>query len=581
MSSNEPTFRSLSGFVTLYTMQGDAFLQLSLVIVLVAAVSCVMRLLRQPLIIGYILTGIIVGPSLLNLIHDHTSFDAFSDIGIALLLFIIGLGLNTVVIKRMGKTVLFVALGLLVMMTGLGFGASLAFGFTTTEAVLIGLALFFSSTIIIAKVLSDKKEITRLHGQIAIGAILLDDLVATIALVFVAAASGGSLGAAEIGSLLLKGIVLVTIFSLVSMKILPGLGKLMASSQELLFLFALAWGFGVATLVSKAGFSIEVGALFAGVTLAHLPYAAEMAARLKPLRDFFIVLFFIVLGEGLSTANLSTAIVPALIFSALVVILKPLAVLSVLGALRFTKRTGFKVAVNLSQISEFSIILVVLAHTSGLVGNNLSAIITIVALVTMTTSTYLMQYDNRIYPRIERFLSLFERRETREHESKTKLYPLILFGYKKGGHEFVKTFRSMGKPFIVVDYNPDVIELLDREKIESVYGDATDMELLAELHIHQAKLIVSTITDQPTNRTLVGYIHSRNPECIVICHADDFGQAAELYELGATYVMLPHFIGSERISMFIHRNGLSKKHFDIYREKHLLEIGKVATTSTE
>jgi Kef-type K+ transport system membrane component KefB len=558
-------------------MHGDAFLQLSLVIVLATVMALIMRMLRQPLIIGHIITGIIVGPSVLDVIHDRAAFNTFSDIGIALLLFIIGLELNAAVIRRLGRIVVPTALSILAVMLAGGFGVAMLFGFTKTEAVLIGLSLFFSSTIIIAKVLSDKKELTRLHGQIAIGTILLDDLVATIALLFVAASGGGSMGIGEIGALFAKGAALIVGFTFVSLKILPKLTKYIATSQELLFLFALAWGFGVATLVSRAGFSIEIGALFAGVMLAHLPYTAEIGSRLKPLRDFFIVLFFIVLGEGLSIGNLGSALVPALVFSALVIFLKPVVVMGALGALRYTKRTSFKVAVNLSQISEFSIILVVLAHSAGLVGPKLDAVITLVALVTIATSTYLMQYDNVIYKKIERYLRIFERNETREHEYRAKTYPLILFGYKKGGHEFVKTFRGMKKPYIVVDYNPDVIELLDKLHIESLYGDATDMELLSELHMHKAKLVVSTIPDTQINKVLVHYVRSRSKEAVIICHADDHNEAAELYKLGASYVMLPHLIGSERMSQFIHRNGLHKKSFERYREKHLIELGRVAS----
>lgn len=558
-------------------MHGDAFLQLSMVIVLATVVALIMRVLRQPLIIGHIITGIIVGPSVLNVIHDRAAFDTFSDIGIALLLFIIGLELNAAVIRRLGRIVVPTALAILAVMMTVGFGAATLFGFTRTEALLIGLSLFFSSTIIIAKVLSDKKELTRLHGQIAIGTILLDDFVATIALLFVAASGGGSMGMGEIGSLFAKGTALIIAFSIISLKVLPKLTKYIAGSQELLFLFALAWGFGVATLVSRAGFSIEIGALFAGVMLAHLPYTAEIGSRLKPLRDFFIVLFFIVLGEGLSVANLSSALVPALVFSAIVIFLKPVIVMSALGALRYTKRTSFKVAVNLSQISEFSIILVVLAHSAGLVGSKLDAVITLVALITIATSTYLMQYDNVLYKKLEGVLRIFERSETREHEYRAKVYPMILFGYKKGGHEFVKTFRGMKKPYIVVDYNPDVIELLDRLNIESLYGDATDMELLSELHMHKAKLVVSTIPDIQINKVLVHYVRQRSKDAVIICHADDHNEAADLYKLGATYVMLPHLIGSEHMSQFIHRNGLNKKSFERYREKHLIALGRVAS----
>jgi len=559
-------------------VHGDAFLQLSIVLVVAAGMSLIMRAFRQPLIIGHIFTGIIVGPSAFKLIQDHGAFDTFSDIGIALLLFIIGLGLNAAVIRHMGRVVFITALALLLVVGSAGFGAGLLFHFTTTESLIIGLSLFFSSTIVIAKVLSDKKELTRIHGQIAIGVILLDDLVATLALLFVAAAgSGNSLGVQEVAVLAAKGIGLVALFSFISLKILPKLSKYMASSQEMLFLFAIAWGFGVAVVVSKAGFSIEIGALAAGVMLAPLPYSAEIASRLRPLRDFFIVLFFVVLGEGLNISHLGSALLPAIVLSLLVIILKPLAAMSSLGFLRYTKRTSFKAAINISQISEFSIILTVLAYSSHLVSEQVTAVITLVALITIASSTYLMQYDNRIYRKIENFLRVFERTETKEHEHRATRYPLILFGYKKGGHEFVKTFRSMRKPFIVVDYNPDVIELLDRQHIESLYGDATDPELLSELHIAKAKLIVSTITDQQVNMSLLHYVTHHNKDVVFICHADDHYQATDLYDLGATYVMLPHYIGSERMGMFINRNGLSKKKFTEYREKHMVALGRIAS----
>jgi Kef-type K+ transport system membrane component KefB len=557
-------------------MHSDAFIQLSLVIVLAAAVAIVMRLLRQPLLIGHIITGIIVGPAALGVLQDESLFQAFSDTGIALLLFIIGLELNAAVIRRLGQVVVLTAIALLATVGGLGFIAASLFHFTRPEAVILGLALFFSSTIIIAKVLSDKHELTRLHGQLAIGIILIDDIIATFALLFVAAGSGDSLGTGEISTLVLKGIGLAAIFTLISAQVLPRLGKFMASSQELLFLFAIAWGFGIATLINRAGFSIEIGALFAGVMLAHLPYAAEIGARLKPLRDFFIVLFFVVLGGGLALSNLKEVLVPALVFALIVMVGKPLAVMAALGAMRYTKRTSFKTAINLSQISEFSIVLAVLAAASGTVGQHVAAVITLVALITIALSTYMMQYDNWLYVKLENKLRFFERETTREREYKAKTYPLILFGYKKGGHEFVKTFHNMKKSFVVVDYSPEVIELLTRQHIECLYGDATDQELLAELHMAKARLVVSTITDHPTNMTLLRYVLHHNKNAVFICHADDYNEAGELYDRGAAYVMLPHFIGSEQMSMFIHKNGLDKESFDTHRKQHLAALGRAA-----
>lgn len=558
-------------------MHVDVFTQLSVVIVIAAAVAMLMRLLKQPLIIGHILTGILVGPSLLNLVSDHGAFETFSEIGITLLLFIIGLELSITVIRRLGKPVFLTAAAILSSVGTLGYLIGTAFNFTVVESVIIGLALFFSSTIIIAKVLSDKKELTRLNGQIAVGVILLDDIVATFALLFVAAGSGGqSLGPFEISILVLKGILTVAALAFVGMKVLPSVVKKVAKSQELLFLFALGWGFGVASLINHIGFSVEIGALFAGVALAHLPYAHQIGARLKPLRDFFVILFFISLGEGLQVHNLSAAVVPALVLSVIVIVLKPLVVMASLGVLGYTKRTSFKTGINLSQISEFSIILVVLAAQAGMVGENVSAIITIVAILTIAVSTYLMQYDNWIYRRIEKHLHLFERSNAKEAHAQAKEYPLVLFGYKNGGHQFLKSFKSLKKRYVVVDYDPEVIDDLERAQIEYLYGDATDPELLSEINMEKSKLIVNTIGDHDVNISLIKYVRRRNKEAVVICYSSDHNQAAELYKLGASYVMLPHFIGAEKMSMFIHLHGISKHSFDEYRKKHMMQIGRTA-----
>lgn len=557
-------------------MHSDIFTQLSLVIVVAAAVSLVMRLLRQPLIMGYIITGILVGPSLLNLIHGRDAFQTFSEIGIALLLFIIGLELSVAAIKRLGKPVFITALSLLATIGTTGYLVGTAMGFGLTEAIITGLALFFSSTIIIAKVLSDKKQLGRLNGQIAIGVILVDDIVATFALLYVTAQSGHALGPVELGLLTLKGVAVIGVLTVLGMKILPRVGKFIARSQELLFICALAWGFGIASLVAAVGFSVEVGALFAGVTLAHLPYVHQIGAKLKPLRDFFIILFFITLGESLQLGNLGAAVLPAIVLSAITIIIKPVAVMIALGLLGYTKRTSFMAAINLSQISEFSIILVVLAVGTGLVGDQLGAIITLVAIITITISTYLMKYDEWLFDRLEHHLHIFERAVTaREAEHRAKAYPLVLFGYLNGGSQFIKAFRHMKQDFVVVDYDPEVIEDLERKHIDFLYGDATDHELLADIDMEKTKLVVNTIADHFVNKTLVRYIRRHNKSTVIVCYSGDHSDAAELYRLGATYVVLPHFLGSEQLSSSLKRHGLDKEFFYQHRKTHLDKIDKI------
>lgn len=547
------------------------FLELSFIIAVGALVSIIMRLLRQPMILGYILTGILVGPAAFNLIHSDT-FSAFASIGIALLLFIIGLGMNISVIKRLGSTIFLTTGSELLTVGASGFIAATLLGFTRVESFIIGLCLFFSSTIIVVKVLTDKKEQSRLHGQVAIGIVLLDDIVATLALLFVAAGKDSTIGLSRLSTLALEGALLAAFLIIMSTVLLPRIARFMASSQELLFLFAVGWGFGVASLFDIAGFSIEIGALFAGVALAGLPYAQEIEARLKPLRDFFVVLFFIVLGQSLSVSGLKTALIPALIISAIVLIVKPATIITALGALGYTKRVSFMAGINISQISEFSIVLAVLATTTGLVGKEVSTLITLIAITTIAVSSYLTQHDNALFSAFDHVrLKLFER-ASRQKERAAPSYQLILFGYRHGGHEFIKTFQQLHRHFMVVDYDPSVIEMLQAKHIPCLYGDATDTSLLDEIGVQTAKLVISTVNDFETNKQLVQHMNLLNPEAVLVCNADSYEEALQLYELGSSYVIIPHHASSERLSSLITQNGIEREHFDRWRTRHLKQI---------
>lgn len=515
------------------------------------------------------MTGIIVGPSVLSLVNSPETMEIFASIGIALLLFIIGLGLNPQVIKEVGKVASITGL-LQVLTTALfGWASGLLLGFSPSESVFLGVALSFSSTIIILKLLSDKKEQSRLYGKITVGILLIQDVLATIALLFVTAQGGEGFSGNQLATLVAKGAAIAIPLLFIGNVVLPKFHKLIAGSQEFLFLFAIGWGFGTAALFEVVGFSLEVGALLGGVALASLPYTQEISARLRPLRDFFIVVFFIALGTRLNFSDIGLLLPAIIIGSVIVIFLKPLIVLTIMGLLGYTKRTSFKAAIALAQISEFSLVFVILAHKQGLVSNNLVSVLTMIALISIATSTYLISYAEKLFLLFEHYLSMFERRKTHFEQESRHHYDLVLFGYQRGGHEFLKVFQALKKRYIVIDYDPEVIDTLEHRKIAYLYGDATDIELLEEAGLDKARLVVSTITDHETNVFLVNLLEKINPKAVLICHSDTVAQAAELYERGASYVMMPHYIGSEKIGAFIKKSGLKKSDFKQYRDKHM------------
>jgi hypothetical protein len=346
--------------------------------------------------------------------------------------------------------------------------------------------------------------------------------------------------------------------------------NIISGSQEFLFLFSISWGLGIAALFKFAGFSLEVGALVAGVTLASFPFAGEASSRLKPLRDFFIFLFFVVLGSRLDLSNILDVLPQAVLLSAFVLIGNPLIVLSIMGLLGYTKKTSFKTSLAVAQISEFSLVLLLLAFNFGQIDERVLSLGTMVALITIAVSAYMMLYDEKLFTLVERFLSPFERRRVKRETRPEHPYELVLFGYKKGGQEFVKVYKQLKKRFLIIDYNPEVIDMLEGAKnIEFMYGDATDFDLLDEAGLEHAKLAVSTITDLETNKFLLDWIEHNDSSCVFICQADSIEQAVELYGLGAAYVMLPHYIGSEKMSAFIKKSELKKSEFRKFRDHHL------------
>ncbi len=547
----------------------SVFSGLSLIIVIGAAVALLMRLIGQPLIIGHILTGIIVGPAVFHVAKSPDTLALFSDLGIALLLFIIGLGLNPQIVREVSKTATYVAVIQVGFITALGTVLGKSLGLSNTPAAFLGFSLAISSTIIILKMLSDKREQSRLYGKIAISVSLVQDLIAIAVVVVTSAGNSKSVAIGSTITLALKGGVLAFLIYWVSNRLLPQFHKLISSSQEFLFLFAIAWGLGSAALFQKIGLSSEIGALFAGICLAAQPYAQEISARLRPLRDFFVIVFFIALGANLNLHHIGSMFSIIVVSALVVIIAKPLISMAVMGFLGYTKRTSFKASVALAQVSEFSIVLVLLGHKRGLIDSSLVTAITFIALCSIAASSYLIIFSDTIFSKLERFLGIFERSQTHGEPALPRNYEMVLFGYQKGGHEYVKVFRQLSKNFVVIDYDPEIIDILEQRKINHIYGDATDVELLEEANVAKARLIVSTLTDPEATLSLLNFLKRKDSEAVVIAEADSPKQAGKLYDEGASYVVLPHFIGGEKIGAFVKKSGLNKSQFKRIREQHI------------
>lgn len=550
-------------------MQGNIFIEISILLGLCAGISIIIRYLRQPLIIGYIITGLVVGPSLLGLVKSPESIEVLGSFGVTLLLFIVGLGLNPKVIKEVGKVSLITGFCQVTFTSLVGFWVAGLLGFDKTTSVYVGVSLAFSSTIIILKLLTDKKEQNKLFGKIAIGFLLVQDVLATIALVIASASSQGKVTFHTLLPLIGKGFILFALVFLISHYVLRHLTHFLSKSRELLFLVTLAWGFGVASLFYKFGFSVEVGALLAGVSLATMPYAQDISSRLRPLRDFFLIVFFIALGTRLNIGDVKEVFWKAVIFTLIVLICNPFVIMTIMGILGYTKKTSFKAGIALTQVSEFSLILVLLGANNKQISQETVSLIMVTAILTMAISSYMIIYSDKLFSLLEPRLRLFERKKTKPTRDHKTTVDAVIFGFKKGGHEYIKVFKQLGKKYLLVDHDPEVIDDAEKHGIPYIYGDATDLQLLEEINLEDVKFVVTVITDHATNIFILQHLHLYNPKCIVICHAESVSDAIELYGLGASFVILPHYIGNEKVSGFIKHNGFKKSEFNKYRAKHL------------
>lgn len=535
----------------------ELFLQIALVIAVAAVLSFVMHRLRQPLIIAYILTGVIAGPGALALARSGSVFETMSQIGVAFLLFTVGLGLNWRSVKDVGGTALFTGAGQ-VLLTGLGaFALAHAVGFDPRTALYVSLALTFSSTIVIVKLLTDKEEMDTLYGRLAVGILLVQDFIAMFVLLGLAAFGAGASLQDTVTLSLLKVALLAPILWFVSLQVAPRLVGYAARSQELLFIFAVAWCFLVAAALAWLGFGIELGALVAGITLAGTAFVQEVQARVRPLRDFFLIIFFIVLGTQLQFGSLLGYGALLAAFSLFVLCVKPLLVLPVMRALGYHPRTAFLTGTTMAQVSEFSFIVLAAGMALGHIPAELMSVMTAVALVTIAVSSYFIEHNEVLYAFFQPLFRWKPRRLHHHKEEGSRTHPkLVMFGLHRVGSASLKTLHDLGRPYLIVDFDPNVVRALTELNEPVAYGDAADESFLAEIEADRVPFIVSTIPNVAVSLALLAFLRSKKSRGTAIVGARTAQEAALCYGAGAAYVIVPNILGGEKFRELLERKGM-------------------------
>ena len=530
----------------------DSFLEFAAMLGVAVGVGFLGRMLKQPLIVSFIAVGLIVGPSGLDLLRSVEKIHLLSEMGIAVLLFVVGLKLDVSLIRTSGKVALATGLGQVIFTSVFGYFICLGLGFEQVTSIYIAVALTFSSTIIIVKLLSDKKEIQSLHGQISIGFLIVQDIAVIIAMIVLSAmgtASDYSL-MEEIILVVIKGIGLVILTILLIRYVMTRLTALMARTPELLVLFALSWAIALAAFSDFLGFSKEVGAFLGGISLASTPYREVISGRLISLRDFLLLFFFIHLGSQLDLSLVGQQIVPAAILSLFVLIGNPIIVMIILGLMGYRKRTGFLAGLNVAQISEFSLILAALGLSLGQINEETLGLITLVGLLTIGISTYLIMYSHQIYEWVAPALRIFEKetpyREIGDEKVVAEYYDVIIFGLGMYGNNIAKSLEEKGFKVFGVDFDPRAVKRWNRKGRSAQYGDADDPELM-EILPGNSQCVISTLPDKQINLALIKYLRNVDYKG-KIAVTSYYGRTAKELELaGADLVLLPFVDASENI----------------------------------
>jgi Kef-type K+ transport system membrane component KefB len=484
----------------------SVFNEIAALLMLAAVVGAVGMMLRQPLIVSLIVVGIIAGPAGLAIVRSDEPIQLFAQLGIAILLFLVGIKLDVNLIRTLGPVSLATGLGQVLFTSVFGFLICLALGFDAVTSLYISVALTFSSTIIIVKLLSDKREIDSLHGQIALGFLIVQDIVVVLAMIVLSAVGIGAQegsSAKDILFVLGAGMLMVGFVLLFIRYLAAPISERLARSPELLLSFAIALAAAFAALGDTLGFGKELGGLLAGVALASTPYRDAISARLSPLRDFLLLFFFVALGAKLNLGNLGESVFDATVLSLFVLIGNPLIVIVIMAALGYRLRTGFLAGLTVAQISEFSLIFMAMGVAIGHVSTEALGLVTLVGLITIAASTYMITYSHELYALCEPLLHVFERDGSREGVpggsiDKTKRYDVIVFGLGRYGGTMGRLLARDGKRVLGTDFNPVVVRRWLRDGLDAVYGDASDPEFLATLPLSNAAWVVSTIPDQNT-----------------------------------------------------------------------------------
>ena len=547
----------------------NVFIQFAIILGFASTLGYITHKFKLPLLIAYLIGGLILAAVGFVDVKDSQVLTFLPEIGIAFVLFLVGMELDLRQLKSLGSKILIAGILQIIITATLGTFIAQSFGFGLVEAIYLGIGLSFSSTIVVVKLLLEKKDLNSLYGKLSMGILLLEDLLAVVILLGLTSQTAsvfqlGLTDALPILAFVIKVMVVLTFTVVLSKFILKSLFKAVSESTELLFLTALAWCFVYITFAQVLGFSVLIGAFLAGIALANSPYHYQIGSKVKPLRDLFLAIFFVYLGTKVDFSQILQTYPLILAFTLYTTTAKPIVFLLILGIFGFRKHTLFHTAINLSQISEFSLIILLIGLNQGLVGESALTVIASSAVSSIIISSVMIAKSNQIYQFVKEVVGFFERGKDKIFDSSSQAElagHVVVIGCHRVGGEIVKFFKREGISLIVVDFNPHQVEVLLSKKIPVIYGDIADPDILEILNLNKARMIISTSPDAADNKALLEDLKYRKIAVTTIVRAETIKDAQSLYKLGADYVIIPDILAGEALLDILKEHLGEKSYF--------------------
>ena len=535
----------------------------AIIIVAATTVGLIARQLGQPTIVAYIATGVLLGPVVFDVVTMEGLVEDFAELGLGFLLFLLGMKMRFEDIREILKPITNVAIGQTVLQTALAFLVAWTLGFGTVEILVIALATVFGATPIIVKVLTDKDEITSLPGKIDVGVLIVQDIYLVVVLALFAAPSLEN--PSEIATTLAVIFVMmgfIGLFSIASSRyLLPQIFRRIADNKDVFLIVAIAWAFLFIAIAEGFDLSVEVGAFLAGISLAQLPYSKELEDRITPITDFFILVFFASIGLQIeSVASLFAYWQEAIIASLILMFGNFWIMFYLIDREGFSVETSFLGSINMVQVSEFSLVVGALALAQGYIGADVLGYLTLMALMTMTVSTYIIAYNHSIYERLAPWFSRFETDEKVDQVLREYDGHAVAIGYDEVTEHALPLLVERYGDVVVIDRKTEhIAELQSEGRYDYIFGDFRHSEVRKASGLKKADFVLSSSVQTNVNEALLAEVKS---DALVFVEAQRVRDARRFYEQGATYVIMSTYLTAVKLNSYIEAYFTDREAFE-------------------